>query len=244
MPLLISCCLRWLPLLLLLAPRLTIMTPVLYALTLGTVGTDNMHRQTSLNELYSHIGTVLYAMLAGACSLYGYINWVYYGVALMAAICCALVMSINPAAINDHGARGLDIDDVGHHLPPKMYSEIFEDFRLFVFLSTILLFHFANAAMLPLLSQLQSKDNFEAGIMITAGNIIISQVTQGVIAILVGERVRQWGTKYLFMIAFLILPIRGCAIVSVLYYTQSPLYLYLLSFTQVFVVFLICTLFA
>lgn len=209
------------------------MIPALYALTLGTVGRSKMDRQTSLNEYYSHLGTAVYALIAGACSLYGDINWVYYAVAMMGGICCVLVMTISPASIDDCGARGLDVNQLGFQLPPKEYIEIFKDYRVSALLVTILLYHTANAAILPLMSQLQSKGNFDDGIIITAENIIISQITQAVLALFVGVKVRQWGTKQLFMIALVILPIRGILIIIMLNVSRSKFTMSMLSLTQV-----------
>ncbi|CAM9114630.1 unnamed protein product, partial [Ectocarpus fasciculatus] len=211
---------------------LTIMIPALYSLTLGTVGRESLHSQTAQNEYYSHIGTAIYALIAGGCSLYGDINWVYYAVALMGAVCCGLALSIRPEAIDADGARGLHTDDRGVQAAPKEYNQIFRDYRVVVFLSTILLFHLSNAAMLPLLSQLQSKGNFEAGIMITAVNIILSQVTQAVVALMVGEKVKHYGSKVLFTGALFILPIRGLIIVCVLRYSSDATSTYMLTATQ------------
>lgn len=175
----------------------------------------------------------MYAVIAGGCSLYGDINGVYYVVAVMGVACCVLVMSIRPDAINDRGARGLDTNHLGVYLPPKEYLQIFQDFRVTVLLLTVLLFHTANAAMLPLLCQLQSQGDMRFGIMITAANICISQLTQSGFALLVGEKVKQWGSKSLFVFALCILPIRGLIVMSVLWGSTSELDIYLLSLTQI-----------
>jgi MFS family permease len=211
---------------------LTVMIPALYALTLGVMTREHLHRQAALNEFYSHLGTVVYAVIAGACSLYGYINGVYYVVAIMGLACSVLVMSIRPEAINDHGARGLDTNALGQHLPAREYLDIFRDFRVPVLLATILLFHSANAAMLPLLCQLQSRGDMKMGIMITAVNICISQLTQAPFSLLVGEKVKHWGSKVILGSALVILPLRGIIIVSVLHNSNSELSIYMLSLTQ------------
>jgi hypothetical protein len=206
----------------------------LYTLTLGMVGRERMHQQAAMNEFFSHFGTVVYAGIAGACSLYGYINGVYYVVAIMGLACCVLVMSIRPEAINDHDARGLDTNALGQHLPAREYLDIFRDYRVLMLLITILLYHTANAAMLPLLCQLQSKGEMKMGIMITAVNICTSQLTQAVFALLVGVTVKRWGSKVIFGSALIILPIRGIIIISVLMgNATSDFSIYMLSLTQV-----------
>jgi hypothetical protein len=191
-----------------------------------------MHQQTAVNEFCSHLGTVVYAGIAGACSLYGMINGVYYVVAAMGLACGVLVMSIRPEAINDAGARGLDTNALGHHLPAREYIDIFRDFRVPVLLVTILLYHTSNASMLPLLCQLQSQGDMKMGIMITAVNICISQLTQAAFSLLVGDKVGHWGSKAIFGTALIILPLRGIAILSVLMSTSSTLSVYMLSWTQ------------
>ena len=192
-----------------------------------------MHAQTALNEYYSHVGTAVYAVIAGLFSLYGYSGGIYYVVAIMGLACCVLVISIRPSAINDHGARGLTINGQGHHLPPKEYLEIFRDRRVMVLLMTILSFHAANAAMLPLLSQLQSQGDMRLGILITALNIVISQVVQALVSIWVGKKVKRLGSKALLSFALLILPVRGFIISVVLYVGRNNFSLFMLSFTQI-----------
>ena len=86
----------------------------------------------------------------------------------------------------DHDrARGLGatgpatIDDTGSvsskNNAPLKYSDVLSDRNIIVLLSTVFLFHFGNAAMLPLLSQMLAIGNGKAGIPFTAACIMISQ---------------------------------------------------------------------
>ena len=98
------------------------------------------------------------------------------------------------------------------------YSVLFADYHVFVFLLSVLLFHFSNAAMLPLLSQEMFLGNAERGFEFAALAVIIAQVSMICSASTAGYFVARVGTKPLFLIAVSAIPIRGCMIVLLLTY--------------------------
>src|SRR6202042_2448172 len=74
----------------------------------------------------------------------------------------------------------------------------------------VVVFHLANAAMLPLVGQkLALRDN-HLGTTFMAACIVTAQAVMVPMAMLVGAGADRWGRKPLFFVAFLILPLRGC----------------------------------
>jgi di/tricarboxylate transporter len=72
-----------------------------------------------------------------------------------------------------------------------------------------MLFHFANAALLPLVGQkLAAAFPKEATAMMSAC-IVAAQLVMLPIALLVGRTADSWGRKPLFLVGFAILPIRA-----------------------------------
>jgi MFS family permease len=70
-------------------------------------------------------------------------------------------------------------------------------------------FHFANAAMLPLVGERLSQGREGAGPLFMAASIITAQAVMIPMAILAGAKADTWGRKPLFLIGFAALPVRG-----------------------------------
>ena len=80
---------------------------------------------------------------------------------------------------------------------------------LMIFAVCVTLFHFANAAMLPLVGQKLSLVNKELGTSLMSACIVAAQLVMVPVAMLVGAKADIWGRKPIFLAGFLILPIRG-----------------------------------
>jgi MFS family permease len=80
---------------------------------------------------------------------------------------------------------------------------------LLIFAISIVLFHFANAAMLPLVGQKLSLDNAALGTTLMSVCIVAAQVVMVPVAMLVGAKADVWGRKPLFLVGFVVLALRG-----------------------------------
>jgi MFS family permease len=80
---------------------------------------------------------------------------------------------------------------------------------LLIFTACVLLFHLANAAMLPLVGQQLALQNRNLGTAAMSLCILAAQLVMVPMAILVARKADSWGRKPLFLVGFLILPIRG-----------------------------------
>ncbi|MGS4886853.1 MFS transporter [Roseibium sp. MB-4] len=184
--------------------------PLMAALTLGIVGHAHFTRQMSSNQAWNHAGNMIAAALALILALTWSALGVFWLVAAMAfgMIICALM--IDRHSIDHDLARGGIDEEVSGDAKPESILSLFEDRRLVVFAACIFLFHFANAAMLPLVSQkLSAQSDAEHGIAFTAACVIAAQLVMIVMALFCGKKADVWGRKPLFLIAFLVLPIRG-----------------------------------
>jgi MFS family permease len=163
------------------------------------------------NSAFDHAGNVAIAVVAGAV---GYIfsqRAVFLLVPVFAALAGVAVLSIPSAAIDYDRARGLDKepDAAGTPARPAGYSILFESRPLVIFGLCVMLFHLANAAMLPLVGQkLAAAYPKEATAMMSAC-IVAAQLVMLPIALLVGRTADTWGRKPLFLAGFAILPIRA-----------------------------------
>jgi MFS family permease len=80
---------------------------------------------------------------------------------------------------------------------------------LLIFAACAVLFHFASAAMLPLVGQKLALQDKNLGTSLMSACIIAAQIVMVPMAMLVDAKADAWGRKPLFLIGLLILPIRG-----------------------------------
>ena len=81
---------------------------------------------------------------------------------------------------------------------------------LLIFAVAVVLFHLANAVMLPLIGQRLALQDRNLGTTLMSACIVAAQIVMVPMATLVGARAVRWGRKPLSLLAFLILALRGC----------------------------------
>lgn len=200
---------------------LAFLGPLIAALTLGVVGHSRFTRQTGANQAWNHAGNVVAASIAAGLALaFGFVDGVFYLIALMALGMIVATLSIRASDIDHEAARGGSEADgtaggAGRQKRASGIATVLADRRLVVFAVSILLFHAANAAMLPLVSQkVSTGSGTDTGIAFTSACIISAQFIMILMAILCGRTADTWGRKPLFLVAFAILPI--CAVLYTL----------------------------
>jgi MFS family permease len=80
---------------------------------------------------------------------------------------------------------------------------------LLIFAGATILFHFSNAAMLPLVGQKLALVNRELGTTLMSVCIIAAQLVMVPVAMLVGRKADIWGRKPIFAAALAVLAVRG-----------------------------------
>jgi MFS family permease len=178
------------------------------ALSLGIVGRTMFTHRVGRNEAYNHAGNVVTAIVAG---LAGYlidpsaVLWIVAGLALA---CTVAAYAVNANAIDHDVARGADDGDHGKSELNGL-KVLLENRTLLLFTTAITLFHFANAAMLPLVGEKLSQGNQQASTLFMASCIVVAQIAMVPMAMLVGRKADNWGRKPIFLVGFAVLPIRG-----------------------------------
>jgi MFS family permease len=111
------------------------------------------------------------------------------------------------ARSTDHArARGAEI---GHDEEPSDLRSLLQCRPLLAFTAAISLFHFANAAMLPLLGEKLALGNQGTATLFMAACITIAQTAMVPMAVLIGHKADAWGRKPIFLVGFAVLPLRG-----------------------------------
>ncbi|WP_122315446.1 MFS transporter [Pseudomonas cichorii] len=187
----------------------SVFAPAIAAITLGITGPRAFTRRTGRNETFNHAGNACAALLAGGFSyLFGPVA-VFYLMAVMALGSVIAISFVSAEAINHDLARGLDTRKAGDSRPPSTLSVLLTNKPLLLFGICCALFHLANAAMLPLVSQKLAQVNLQMATPLTSACIVAAQLVMVPAALLVGAKADLWGRKPLLLIGFLILPLRG-----------------------------------
>lgn len=183
--------------------------PAISAISLGITGPRAFTRRTGRNETFNHAGNAAAALLAGGLAyLYGPVV-VFYLMAAMALASVVAISCVSANAIDHDVARGFDPDHITDHAQPSGLRVLLANRPLLVFAVCCALFHLANAAMLPLVSQKLAQINLHLATPLTSACIVAAQLVMVPVAWLVGVKADSWGRKPLLLAGFMILPLRG-----------------------------------
>jgi MFS family permease len=187
----------------------SIFGPAIAAISLGIVGHARLARRVGRNEVFNHAGNAFAAALAGAGAYFVGPIVVFMLIGAMAAASLVSVLMVPAAAIDHARARGLRDGDDANAEQPSGYKVLLTCRPLLIFVACAVLFHFANAAMLPLVGQKLALQDSKVGTSLMSACIVAAQIVMVPMAILVGRKADAWGRKPLLIAGFVILPIRG-----------------------------------
>src|SRR6185312_2643546 len=104
-----------------------------------------------------------------------------------------------PNDIDDAAARG----STGE--PPVPVTELATNRNFLVFPACAVLFHFANASMLPLLATVLARGNAKQSSLLLSFCIEVTQVVVVLLAPWCGRRAEGWGRRPLLLMGFALL---------------------------------------
>jgi MFS family permease len=192
--------------------------PAIAAISLGIVGHRLFNRRVGRNQTFNSAGNVVAAVAMGLIGYFISNRGVFLFVAVLAVPTILSLWLIRPDEIDYELARGAGRDKDEQN--PASVRDLLADRPLIIFLGCAVLFHFANAAMLPLLGEMLARGKGRASMMFMSACVVTTQFTIALIAAWVGRSAASWGRKPLLLIGFGVLPIRG-----VLYILTHNLYL-------------------
>jgi MFS family permease len=187
----------------------SVFAPAIAAISLGITGPKAFTRRTGRNETWNHAGNACAALLAGGFSWWLGPVAVFYLMAFMAVASVVAVSFVSGDAIDHDVARGFDPEHRHQGEHPSGVRVLLSNRPLLVFAICCGLFHLANAAMLPLVSQKLSQIDMSLATPLTSACIVAAQLVMVPVAWLVGMKADDWGRKPLLLAGFVILPVRG-----------------------------------
>lgn len=184
--------------------------PAVAAITLGLVGPRGFAARMGRNEAFNHGGNVAAAAFAGLAGYYLGREWIFYLVAAIALASAVSVLFIQETEIDHQLARAAAPATTSEQQGGGSFLALLASPELLIFALAVTLFHFANAAMLPLAGQLLSTGKTTGASLYMSACIIAAQLVMIPVAALAGTLADRWGRKPVFLIGFAVLPIRGC----------------------------------
>lgn len=181
--------------------------PAVAALTLGLYARSQLAHRMGRNSAYDHTGNVGIAVIAGAVGYVFSQRAVFLLVPIFAVLSAAAVLSIPAEAIDYDRAR--DAGEKSDQQNISGYAVLSKTRPLMIFGVCVMLFHFANAPLLPLVGQKLAAAFPETATAMMSSCIVAAQLVMLPMALLVGRKADKWGRKPLFLLGFGILPIRA-----------------------------------
>jgi MFS family permease len=190
-----------------------IFAPAVAAIALGIVGPKAFAARIGRNEAFNHAGNAVSAILAGGLAYFYGPVVVFWLLAAMAVASIFATLAIPAASIDDRVARGLDsvADGDGHNRKDKTsgFDVLLGCRPLLIFAAATVLFHFSNAAMLPLVGQKLALANPALATTLMSACIVAAQLVMVPVALVVGKKDDVWGRKPIFAVALGVLAFRG-----------------------------------
>ncbi|MBV9142511.1 MAG: MFS transporter [Pseudonocardiales bacterium] len=185
-----------------------IFPPALAAIALGLVGPRGYAYRTGRMQAFNHAGNVIGAAVAGIAGYLITIRAGFWLTSILGIFVVLATLAINGRLIDHDLARGWQPQHAEKD-KPSGFAVLLRCRPLLLLAVSVLLFHLANAAMLPIMGQKLALRNSGEGTLFQAALIIVAQLVMIPMAILVGRRADVWGRKTIFLAAFLALPLRG-----------------------------------
>lgn len=184
--------------------------PALAALTLGIVGQKGLPRQLGRNEAFNHAGNVFAAAGAGLLGYEFGLTAVFVLMTAMAAGSLVAVTRIRPRDVDHDVARGLEARADADAEKPSGFGTLWRSTPLLILAGTLMLFHFGNGALLPLLGQqVASKEGGMDPTLYTALTIVIAQLTMIPVALGAARFASGRGYFLVLLAALVALPVRA-----------------------------------
>lgn len=204
------------------------------AITLGLVGRKAMDRQTGKNQAFNAAGNCFAALLIGLIGYFLGLHWMFYLIIGLCAAAIFCVLRIRDDQIDYALARGADTaegESKDEKPQPQEQEEceeeqtgvlnsikgqfaglwaLMHDRLILTFMASAVLFHFANAAMVPLVTEMLAQgQGGKRAILYTSGYMVASQLVFVVVAAAAGRLAGKLGRKPLFLFGFAALALRG-----------------------------------
>ncbi len=180
-----------------------VLVPAMAAISLSMAGVAGLGERIGRNARFASIGNGCAAALLGACGFYLSERAVFL---LTAALVLPALVALSRIDAGDLRAAAPRARGEAARTPLR---KVLADRRLMLFGACALLFHLANAAMLPLVAGSITRRAPGTAAPIIAACIVAPQLVVAALSPWIGRRAATWGRRPLLALGFAALPVRG-----------------------------------
>jgi hypothetical protein len=183
-----------------------VLGPAIAAISLGLVGHAAISERLGRNARFASIGNGLAAAVMAGVGYFSPRGVFIVTVCLLIPAVLAL-RSIAAGEIDPERAHGAASRRV--RKPPTKPGVLMHNRSLLIFAGCLLLFHLANAAMLPLVGSVVTMRSARWATILIGACIVVPQLVVAALSPWIGRRAQIWGRRPLLLIGFAALPVRG-----------------------------------
>jgi predicted MFS family arabinose efflux permease len=183
-----------------------IIGPAIGAISLGLVARRAMSGRIGRNHRFDAAGNALTAAFLGVIAKYVSKSAIFFALAALTVPTLATLRWIQPREIAYGRARNAAGRDEPEDLQRSI--DLFKNRHLLILAALLVLFRFAEASMVPLVSEHLGSGGQGAASLILAAINIVPQVVVAVAA-MGRSLLRKWGRKAVLLIAFGLEAVRG-----------------------------------
>ncbi len=183
--------------------------PAIAAVTLGLYARQHLARRMGRNSAFDHAGNVAIAIAAGAVGYLFSQRAVFLMVPVFAIFAAVSMLSIPARAIDEDRARGRAEANTEAGQAPSGVRTLLHSRPLVIFALCTMLFHFANASLLPLVGQKLAQSHPAWATAMMSSCIVAAQLIMLPVALIVGRTADRLGRKPILLLGFAVLPIRA-----------------------------------
>jgi predicted MFS family arabinose efflux permease len=190
-----------------------VLGPAMAAISLGLVGHGAIGARLGRNARFASVGNGLAAAVMGAVGYLVAPRGVFIVTVLLLIPALLALRAIAPGEIDPEYAHGSK--PRRRNKPPIRIGEVIRNRPLLIFAGCLLLFHLANAAMLPLMGSVVTMRSSQWATVLIAACIVAPQLVVAALSPWIGSHADTLGRRRLLLIGFAALPIRGLLFVFV-----------------------------
>jgi MFS family permease len=183
-----------------------IVTPAVAAISLGIVGRRAMSSRTGRNYRFAAAGIAITALAQGFIGSYVSSNAIFFATAVLCALALAALSFIRPDEIDYARARNASAADGGRF---QSVAEVARNRPLMAFVLSLMLFQFADASIVPLLSEEIGEAKTANSSLQISGLVVSMQIVVMLLAPWVGYLSEEYGRKPLLLLGFGVAALRS-----------------------------------
>ena len=189
----------------------SVLGPAIAAVTLGLVGHAALSQRLGRNARFAAIGNGLAAGVMGACGHFISAQAVFFVTAVLAIPTLIAISRVRESEIDPVRADGgiCAGEATGTSGGTWSLGRFLTTPALLILAACVMLFHVANAAMLPLVGSDMTTRTGHWATAFVAACILGPQLVIALISTRIGQLAQTWGRRPMLLLGFAVLPLRG-----------------------------------